>query len=258
MSAERRRGRRDRGAVRADRPAATDPARRRPAHSGSTGWFITSCLLPSMSTTATTCWSAVTASAGSTAAGSPGCPAPRRTQRSPPPGDTTHDATDEVPAPPGALPARHTPGRCAPPGRHRHRRDHRGVIVNNPPDSFGKASPMPHPAGVTPMLIRNERVTPSPGGSGSAGPRRQGAGADPGDRLFVESRAFPGCQLHHADFAIRDGKPRHLLARTWQQPTAPGPPSPSAVAAAGTPTEQAPGSTSPRHEHTAVGRPAAT
>jgi hypothetical protein len=35
---------------------------------------------------------------------------------------------------------------------------------------------------------------------------------------FVKSRAFPGCQLHHADFATRDGKPRHLLARTWQQP----------------------------------------
>ena len=53
---------------------------------------------------------------------------------------------------------------------------------------------------------------------GSAGPRRQGAGADPATVRFVKSRAFPGCQLHHADFATRDGKPRHLLARTWRQP----------------------------------------
>jgi hypothetical protein len=45
-----------------------------------------------------------------------------------------------------------------------------------------------------------------------------GAGADPATVRFVKSRAFPGCQMHEADFATRDGQARHLLVRTWQEP----------------------------------------
>jgi hypothetical protein len=57
---------------------------------------------------------------------------------------------------------------------------------------------------------------PSPGGW--VAQVRDGAGADPATVRFVKSRAFPGCQLHEADFATRDGQARHLLVRTWQQP----------------------------------------
>jgi hypothetical protein len=45
-----------------------------------------------------------------------------------------------------------------------------------------------------------------------------GAGANPATVRFVKSRAFPGCELHVADFATREGQARHLLVRTWQRP----------------------------------------
>ncbi len=66
----------------------------------------------------------------------------------------------------------------------------------------------------------------SPGGwvagtrrdGGAHGLAHGGSGADPATVRFVKSRAFPGCQLHEADFTARDGRARHLLVRTWQQP----------------------------------------
>jgi hypothetical protein len=44
--------------------------------------------------------------------------------------------------------------------------------------------------------------------------------AEPGPATvrFRKSRAFPGCQLHQAEFATRGGQPQHILVRTWQEP----------------------------------------
>jgi hypothetical protein len=59
---------------------------------------------------------------------------------------------------------------------------------------------------------------PSPGGWAASARDGGGAGADPATVRFVKSRVFPGCQLHEADFATRDGRPWHMLVRTWQEP----------------------------------------
>jgi hypothetical protein len=59
---------------------------------------------------------------------------------------------------------------------------------------------------------------PSPGGWAASIRDGGGEGADPATVRFVKSRAFPGCQLHEADFATRDGQARHMLVRTWQRP----------------------------------------
>ena len=59
---------------------------------------------------------------------------------------------------------------------------------------------------------------PSPGGWAATVRNGGGAGADPATVRFVKSRAFPGCQLHEAEFVTRDGQARHMLVRTWQQP----------------------------------------
>jgi hypothetical protein len=59
---------------------------------------------------------------------------------------------------------------------------------------------------------------PSPGGWMALTRDPGGAGADPATVQFAKTRAFPGCQLHEADFATHDGHPQHMLLRTWQQP----------------------------------------
>jgi hypothetical protein len=59
---------------------------------------------------------------------------------------------------------------------------------------------------------------PSPSGWVASIRGGGGAGADPATVRFVKSRAFPGCQLHEADFATRDGQAQHMLVRTWQEP----------------------------------------
>jgi hypothetical protein len=59
---------------------------------------------------------------------------------------------------------------------------------------------------------------PSPGGWAASTRDRGGAGADPATVRFLKSRAFPGCQLHEADFATRDGQARSMVVRTWQEP----------------------------------------
>ena len=47
---------------------------------------------------------------------------------------------------------------------------------------------------------------------------RGGAGAESATVRFTKTRAFSGSQLHEAEFATRDGHPRCMLLRTWQQP----------------------------------------
>jgi hypothetical protein len=59
---------------------------------------------------------------------------------------------------------------------------------------------------------------PSPGGWVASARSGGGAGADPATIRFRKSRAFPSCQLHEVDFVTRDGRPQHMLARTWQEP----------------------------------------
>jgi hypothetical protein len=59
---------------------------------------------------------------------------------------------------------------------------------------------------------------PGPGGWAASIRDGGGEGADPATVRFVKSREFPGCQLHEADFATRDGQARHMLVRTWQEP----------------------------------------
>jgi hypothetical protein len=59
---------------------------------------------------------------------------------------------------------------------------------------------------------------PGPGGWVASVRGNGGAGADPATVRFVKSRAFPGCELHEANFATREGQARHMLVRTSQQP----------------------------------------
>lgn len=48
---------------------------------------------------------------------------------------------------------------------------------------------------------------------------RYGGGerADPATVQFVNSRAFPSCQLHYVEFATHESRHQHMLVRTWQQ-----------------------------------------
>jgi hypothetical protein len=59
---------------------------------------------------------------------------------------------------------------------------------------------------------------PGPGGWAASVRGNGGAGADPATVRFVKSLAFPGTELHEADFTTREGQARHLLVRTWQRP----------------------------------------
>jgi hypothetical protein len=59
---------------------------------------------------------------------------------------------------------------------------------------------------------------PSPGGWVAQERSGGGEGADPATVRFRKSRAFPGCQLHQAEFVTRGGQPQHMLVRTWQEP----------------------------------------
>lgn len=67
------------------------------------------------------------------------------------------------------------------------------------------------PGPVTPASPR------SPGGWVAEVRHGGGAGAAPATIQFVNSRAFPGCQLHYVQFATREGRHQYMLLRTWQE-----------------------------------------